>query len=485
MDKLTKIYIKEIVYRHGVPILIISDRDSKFSSNFWKSLRKDFGTQLDMSTSYHAQTDGQSEITIQTLEDMLGACIIDFGKSWENHLPLVTFSYNNSNHSSLKSSPFEALYGQKCCSPVCWSEVGDVQLTGPEIIKQTTEKVAQSRMMLDELVIAEMAKCDFVVYCDASHQGLGIVLMQRQKVIAYASRQLKTHEKNYTTHDLELGTVVFALRIRRNYLYDTKCRVYTDHKSLQHILDQKERNMRQYTATYINKCLTCSKVKAECQKPSRLLQQLEIPVWKWERIAMDFFTKLAKTPSGYDIIWVTVDRLTKSAHFIPIRETYSMHKLTKLYIKEIVSRHSVLVSIISDRDSKFISNFWQSLQKAFGTQLDMSTAYHPQTNSQSERTIQTLEDMLRACIIDFGKSWDDHLLLVKISYSNSYHSSLKSSPFEALYGQKCRSLVCWSEVGDVQLTGPEIVQQTTKNIIQIRNRLQAVRDRQKSYADTR
>ncbi|GJT74768.1 reverse transcriptase domain-containing protein [Tanacetum coccineum] len=148
MNKLTKLYIKEIVYRHGVPILSISDRDSKFTSNFWKSLRKDLGTQLDMSTSYHLQTDGQSEITIQTIEDMLGACIIDFSKSWENHLPLVTFSYNNSNHSSLKSSPFEALYGQKCRSHVCWSEVGDVQLTCPEIIKQTTKKVVQIRNRL-------------------------------------------------------------------------------------------------------------------------------------------------------------------------------------------------------------------------------------------------------------------------------------------------------------------------------------------------
>ncbi|GKB01942.1 hypothetical protein Tco_0829986 [Tanacetum coccineum] len=137
------------------------------------------------------------------------------------------------------------------------------------------------------------------------------------------------------------------------------------------------------------------------------------------------------------------------------------------------------------RDSKFTSNFWQSLQKAFRTQLDMSTTYHPQTKGQSERTIQTLEDMLRACIIDFGKSWDNHLPLVKFSYNKSYHSSLKSLPFEAMYGQKCRSPICWSEVGDVQLTGLKIVQQTTKKFVQIRNRLQVARDRQKSYADTR
>ncbi|GJU83817.1 putative reverse transcriptase domain-containing protein [Tanacetum coccineum] len=183
-------------------------------------------------------------------------------------------------------------------------------------------------------------------------------------------------------------------------------------------------NMKADITTYVSKCLTCSKVKARCQKPSGLLQQPEIHVWKWERITMDFVTKLPKTPSGCDAIWVIVERLTKSAHFIPIRETYSIDKLTKLYIKEIVSRHGVPISIILDRDSKFTSNLWQSLQKAFGTQLDMSTAYHPQTDGQSERTIQTLEDMLRACIIDFGKSWDNHLPLVEFSYNNSYHSVL-------------------------------------------------------------
>ncbi|GJW92698.1 putative reverse transcriptase domain-containing protein [Tanacetum coccineum] len=137
----------------------------------------------------------------------------------------------------------------------------------------------------------------------------------------------------------------------------------------------------------------------------------------------------------------------------------------------------VPILVISDRDSKFTSNFWQSLQKAFGTQLDMSTAYHPQTDRQSKRTIQTLEHMLRACITDFGKNWDNHLPLVEFSYNNRYNSSLKSSPFEALYGQKCLSLVCWSEVSDVQITGPKIVQQITEKIVQIRNRLQAARDR--------
>nr|GEW63928.1 reverse transcriptase domain-containing protein [Tanacetum cinerariifolium] len=193
----------------------------------------------------------------------------------------------------------------------------------------------------------------------------------------------------------------------------------------------------------------------------------EIPTWKWERITMDFVTKLPKTSNGHDTIWVIVDCLTKSAHFIPTRETYSMEALTRLYIKEIVSRHGVPISIISDRDSHFTSRFWQLMQSALGTQLDMSTAYHPEIDRQSERTTQTLEDMLRACVIDFGKGWEKHLPLVEFSYNNSYHASIKATPFEALYGLKCRSLVCWAKVGDVQLMGPEIIHETIKKIMQI------------------
>ncbi|GKD50459.1 putative reverse transcriptase domain-containing protein, partial [Tanacetum coccineum] len=223
---------------------------------------------------------------------------------------------------------------------------------------------------------------DFVVYCDASGIGLSCMLMQRGKVIAYASRQLKIHEKNYTTHDLELGAVVFALKIWRHYLYGTKS------------------------------------VKAEHQRPSGMIQQPEILVWKWEGIAMDFVTKLPRTSSGHNTIWVIVDRLTKSAHFLPMREDYKMER------------------------------FWQSMQEALGTRLDMSTAYHPQTDSQSERTIQTLEDILRACVLDFGGSWDVHLPLVEFSYNNSYHASVRCASFEALYGRKCHSPIMWAEVGE-------------------------------------
>ncbi|GJQ92639.1 putative reverse transcriptase domain-containing protein [Tanacetum coccineum] len=363
---------------------------------------------------------------------------------------------------------------------------------------------------------------DFIVYCDASIKGLGAVLMQREKVNAYASCQLKIREKNYTTHDLELGAVVFALKIWRHYLYGTKCTVFTDHKSLQHILDQKQLNMRQRHWLELLSDYDCEiryypgkanamvdalsrkeqnkPLRTEARKPENiknkdvrgmLIENSKDP----EKLRMEKLEprtdgtlclngrKLPKSSQGYDTIWVIVDRLTKSVIFIPMKETNPMEKLARMYLKEVVTRHGIPVSIIFDCDPRFASNFWRSLQKALGTNLDMSTAYHPQTNGQSERTIQTLKDMLRACVIDFGKGWVNHLPLVEFSYNNSYHASIKVAPFEALYGQKCHSPVCWAEVGEVQLTGPEIVQETIEKIIQIKQRIQAARDRQKSYAD--
>ncbi|KAK9057437.1 hypothetical protein SSX86_022272 [Deinandra increscens subsp. villosa] len=464
---------------------------------------------------------------------------------------------------------------------------------------------------------------DIVIYSDASYLGLGCVLMQRGRVIAYGSRQLKSSEVNYPTHDLELAAVVFALKIWRHYLYGIPCTIYTDHKSLKYLFDQKELNMRQrrwlelikdydceihyhpgkanvvadalsrkgdyapikvksmklvitssildsikkaqeeavkeenwkkerikgvvkdlvhednglkyrfgriwipntcgvkellldeahksrYSihpgatkmyhdlkreywwpgmkrdiVKYVEKCLTCLQVKAEHQKPYGKLQPLEIPEWKWEHITMDLLTKLPKTRRNFDAIWVIVDRLTKSAHFLPISESYSSEGMANVYVEEIVSRHGVPVSIVSDRDTRFTSKFWREFQECMGTRLLFSTAYHPQTDGQSERTIQTLEDMLRACVLDFGGSWDAHLPLVEFSYNNSYHASIGMSPYEALYGRRCRTPLCWGEVGQRELAQKEVVKATNEKIQIIRARLKAAQDRQKSYADKR
>ncbi|KAB2629775.1 S ribonuclease [Pyrus ussuriensis x Pyrus communis] len=428
---------------------------------------------------------------------------------------------------------------------------------------------------------------DFEVYSDASLNGLGCVLMQQGRVIAYASRQLKPHEMNYPTHDLELAAIIFALKLWRHYLYGEKCRIFTDHKSLQYLFTQKELNLRQrrwlellsdYDCTidyhpgranvvadalsrksqgrinalyasriplladlratgvrlevedrdvallanfqvrpilvdrvlaaqvadeqtqeliqareqgrrrdlrvrdsdgmlmlegrmfvpnvvdlkkeildeahisayamhpgatkmyhtirpfyywpgmkreiaeYVSRCAVCQQVKAERKKPFGLLQPLPVPEWKWENITMDFVYKLPRTHNGFDGIWVIVDRLTKSAHFIP-------------------------------------------------------------TDGQSERTIQTLEDMLRASVLQFGDAWHQRLDLMEFAYNNSFHSSIGMAPFEALYGRACRTPLCWSEVGERVLVGPEIVEETTQNVQVIKTNLKAAQDRQKSLAD--
>ncbi|GJT06215.1 putative reverse transcriptase domain-containing protein [Tanacetum coccineum] len=192
--------------------------------------------------------------------------------------------------------------------------------------------------------------------------------------------------------------------------------------------------------------------------------------------------KSPKTSQGYDTIWVIVDRLTKSAIFTPMRETDPMDKLARIYLKEVVTMHGIPVLVIYDRDPRFASNFWRSLQNALGTNLDMSTAY-PSHNSRTSREDYSnhSRNVLRACAIDFGKGWVNQLPLVEFSYNNSYHASIKAAPFEALYGRKCRSLVCWAEVGQMQLTDPDLVPETTETIIQIKQRMQTARDRQKRY----
>uniref|UniRef100_A0A2C9W6D4 RNA-directed DNA polymerase n=1 Tax=Manihot esculenta TaxID=3983 RepID=A0A2C9W6D4_MANES len=459
---------------------------------------------------------------------------------------------------------------------------------------------------------------DFTVFCDVSRVGLGCVLMQNDRVIAYASRQLKKHELNYPTHDLEMAAVIFALKMWRHYFYGVKCEIFTDHKSLQYILSQRELNLRQRrwvellsdydckiqyhpgkanvvadalsrkslgslshiaterrpvvmefykvineglqlelsgtgaliaqmrvipvfleqvaqeqhedpelmkiartfqsgtsvecrfdskgilrygnrlcvpddislkgdimreahnarysvhpgatkmyrdlkrvywwpamkkeVAQFVSACEVCQKVKLEHQKPAGMLNPLSIPEWKWENIVMDFVVGLPAVFNRLDSIWVIVDRLMKSAHFIPVRSNYSVDKLAQVYLEEIVRLHGVPVSIVADRGPH-----------AMGTRLDFSTAFHPQTDGQSERTIQTIEDMLRMCVLDFGGM----------------------APYEALYGRKCRSPVCSEEVGEKALAGPELLEITSRTVPIIRERIRIAQSRQKSYANIR
>jgi hypothetical protein len=398
----------------------------------------------------------------------------------------------------------------------------------------------------------------FVIFCDASRQGLGCVLMQNEKVIAYASHLLKPHEQNYPTHDLELAAIVHALKIWRHYLIGNKCYVFTDHKSLRYIFTQPDlnlyqrrwlelindydieihyhpgkanvvayalgwkpfgekatnfledckkespqlnaclrdsgsievkpmledlihkaqcldtetarlaekarkeqlsdfrtdeegalwfknrlcvpkgeaqeilldeahnsaysihpwttkmyldlktrywwRGMKKETAQYVARCDTCQRTKAEHQRPAGLLQPLPVPKWKWEEIDMDFVIRLPRTQTGNDSIRVIIDRLTNVAHFIPVKTTFEGATLARIYFKEIVRLHGIPRKIVSNRGTQFTSKFWMSLQQAMGTKLDFSTAYHPQSDGQTERVNKVLEDLLRACVLTFDRN---------------------------------------------------------------------------------
>jgi hypothetical protein len=200
---------------------------------------------------------------------------------------------------------------------------------------------------------------------------------------------------------------------------------------------------------------------------------------------MDFIVGLPCTPAGYDSIWVIVDRLTKVAHFIPMRTNYTGAKLAELYMTRIVCLHGVPKKIVFDRGSQFTSRFWKKLHESLDTQLNFSSAYHPQTDGQTERTNQVLEDMLRACALKHGGSWDKSLPYAEFSYNNSYQASLKMSPFEALYGRKCRTPLYWDQTGERQFFGPKLIQEPEEQVRMIRENLRIAQSRQKSYADTR
>nr|GEZ11910.1 putative reverse transcriptase domain-containing protein [Tanacetum cinerariifolium] len=395
---------------------------------------------------------------------------------------------------------------------------GDKQEAAFQIIKQ--------KLCSASILALPGGSEDFVVYCDASIKGLGTVLMQREKGIAYGSRQLKVHEKNYTTHDLELGAVVFALKIWRYYLYRTKCTVFTDHKSLQHIFDQKELNMGQRRWLELLSDYDCeiryhpgkANVVADALSRKERIKPLRVHALVMT-IGLDLFRKFLETQTeamkpenikSEDVGGMLIENskdpekprkeklepradetlCLNNRNWLPCYgelRTLIMHESHK-------SKYSVHPSFDKIYQDMKLLYWWPNMKaeiatyafkKAMETQLDMTTAYHPKTNGLSERTIQTLEDMLRACVIDFGNGWERHLLLVKFSYNNSYHASIKAAPFEALYGRKCRSPVCWAEVGDSQLTGPELIHETTEKIVQIKRRIQDARDRQKIYTDVR
>ncbi|CAA7014729.1 unnamed protein product [Microthlaspi erraticum] len=492
------------------------------------------------------------------------------------------------------------------------------KLTGKDVpfiwSAECEESFSQLKEMLTTtpvLALPEPGK-PYMVYTDASGIGLGCVLMQEGRVIAYASRQWQGSERNRPTHDLELGAVIFALKIWRSYLLGETVQVFTDHKSLQHIFTQPMMNARQtrwveFLADYqvsinyhpgkanlvadalsrrrydsaverdveslvgeistlrlcaisqeplgleaVDQADLLSRIRVAQQSDQSLLDATRVTgseyevsangtilvrgrvcvpkdvelrhqilgeahaskfsihpgatkmyhdlkrasgsgwsfaefthsEWKWDRITMDFVVGLPVSRT-FDAIWVIVDRLTKSAHFLAIKKTDGAAVLARKFVREIVRLHGVPASIVSDRDPRFTSEFWRAFQAEMGTKVHLSTAYHPQTDGQSERTIQTLEDLLRMCVLDWGGHWADHLSLVEFAYNNSFQASIGMAPFEALYGRPCRTPLCWTQVGERSMYGATYVQETTEKVRVVRLNMKEAQDRQKSYADRR
>jgi hypothetical protein len=230
-------------------------------------------------------------------------------------------------------------------------------------------------------------------------------------------------------------------------------------------------------AHYVAKCDTCRRVKAIHMKTAGPLQSLPIPTWKWEDISMDFIVGLPRTAKGFDSIWVIIDRLTKIAHFLSVEVKYPVITYAELYIARILSLHGVPKTIVSDRGPQFVSKFWEELHKSLGTKLFHSSAYHPQTNGQTERVNQILEDMLRACVLEFPQKWDECLPLAEFSYNNIYQESIKMAPFEALYERRCRTPLNWSEPGERYFFRPNMVNETEEKVQRIIHNLKKAQTR--------
>jgi len=241
--------------------------------------------------------------------------------------------------------------------------------------------------------------------------------------------------------------------------------------------------MKREIAKYVAECDTCQRVKDSQLKVAGTLHPLPIPSWKWEDISMDFIVGLPNTSQHHDSIWVIIDRLTKTTHFIPVHTTCNAKRYAEIYLDRIVCLHRVPKTIISDRGAQLIARFWKQLQESLGTKLIRSLAYHLQTDGQIERVNQILEDMLRACVIHYDKNWDKYLPLAKFSYNNSYQASLKMTPFEALYGRQCRTPLSWSQTRERKIFGPELVVEAEEKVKVIQENLRAAQSRQKSYFD--
>jgi hypothetical protein len=234
--------------------------------------------------------------------------------------------------------------------------------------------------------------------------------------------------------------------------------------------------MKRETAHYVSKCDTCRKVKADYMKPGWLLQPLSIPEWKWDDISIDFIVGLPLMASKFDLIWVIMDRLSKSAHFIPVHTHYDVRRYAEIYIAHVLCLHGVSKTIISDRGSQFVAHFWEQLHASLRTHLIHSSTYHPQTDGQTEQVNQIFENMLRACVMEYQGSWDKNLPWAEFSYNNSYQESLKMAPFVVLYGYRCCTPLNGIEPGEKVIFGPDLVEEAESIVHRIQDNLKAAKE---------
>jgi hypothetical protein len=235
---------------------------------------------------------------------------------------------------------------------------------------------------------------------------------------------------------------------------------------------------------YIARYMECQKVKAEHRHPAWLLYPLPILEWKWDVVTMDFITGLPRTSKQHDSIMVVVDKLTKATHFIPLKTTHREIDVVNIFLKEVARLHGIPKTIVSNRDLKFTLNFWKGLFNGFGTNLNFSTTYHPESDGKTKRVNKVIEDMMRMYVMDKPSRWEDYLHLVEFTYNNGYHASLKMSPLEVLYGRKCNTLVSWDNPADRVVVGPELLKEMEDQMIRIKHNLKVSQDRQKSYDDS-
>ena len=449
------LFFREIIRLHGVPNTIVSDRDTKFLSHFWRCLWAKLGTKLLFSTTCHPQTDGQTEVVNRTLSTMLRAVLKNNKKMWEECLPHIEFAYNrslysttletwqhylwpkefviHSNHESLKHIKSQAKLNR---SHDKWVEFIE---TFPYVIKHKKGK---------ENVIADALSRRYTMLSQLDFKIFGLETIKDQYVHDADFKDVMQNCKEGRMWNKFVVNDGFVFRANKLCIPASSVRLLLLQEAhggglMGHFGMKKTEDvlathffwpkMRRDVERFIARCTTCQKAKSRLN-PHGLYMPLPVPSVPWEDISMDFVLGLPRTKKGRDSIFVVVDRFSKMAHFIPCHKSDDAVNVADLFFREIIRLHGVPNTIVSDRDTKFLSHFWRCLWAKLGTKLLFSTTCHPQTDGQTEVVNRTLSTMLRAVLKNNKKMWEECLPHIEFAYNRSLHSTTKMCPFEIVYG---------------------------------------------------